>query len=47
VLEVTCDLVTNDANGNIGLRFPRCVRVRNDKYVSDIDTLESLMERTA
>jgi DNA ligase-1 len=47
VLEVTCDLVTNDANGNIGLRFPRCVRIRNDKYVSDIDTLESLMERTA
>lgn len=47
VLEVTCDLVTNDANGNIGLRFPRCLRIRNDKYVSDIDTLESLTERTA
>tara|TARA_R100000152_G_C6781951_1_gene217730 strand:- start:3463 stop:5004 length:1542 start_codon:yes stop_codon:yes gene_type:complete len=44
VLEVTCDLVTNDADGNIGLRFPRCVRIRRDKYPADIDTLDNLME---
>jgi len=42
VLEVTCDLVTNDANGNIGLRFPRCIRVRHDKYAYDVDTLSKL-----
>ena len=44
VLEVTSDLVTKDANGNIGLRFPRCVRIREDKYAADIDTLEGVKE---
>lgn len=44
VLEVTCDLVTNDADGNIGLRFPRCLRIRHDKHASDIDTLDTLKE---
>ena len=46
VLEVTSDLVTNDADGNIGLRFPRNVRIRHDKYAADIDTLARLMEMT-
>jgi len=44
VLEVTSDLITNDAEGNIGLRFPRCVRIRRDKYPADIDTHDMLLE---
>ena len=44
VLEVTSDLVTKDADGNIGLRFPRCLRIRRDKHAYDIDTLDSLRE---
>ena len=39
VLEVRADLVTRDASNNIGLRFPRCVRIRDDKFVADINTL--------
>ena len=42
VLEVTCDLVTRDSNGNLGLRFPRMLRIRTDKPVSDINTLEDV-----
>ena len=42
VLEVTSDLVTTDSDGNIGLRFPRCVRIRQDKYPADIDTLQTI-----
>jgi hypothetical protein len=44
VIQVTCDLITNDADGNIGLRFPRCMRLRPDKFPADIDTLERLKE---
>ena len=42
VLEVTCDLVTRDAEGNLGLRFPRMLRIRTDKPVSDINTLKDV-----
>ncbi len=42
VLEVTSDLVSTDSDGNIGLRFPRCKRIRHDKYVSEIDTLSTV-----
>ena len=42
VLEVKADLVSRDAEGNLGLRFPRCVRIRDDKFVSDINTLEDV-----
>ena len=42
VLEVTCDLVTRDTNSNLGLRFPRMLRIRTDKPVSDINTLEDV-----
>ena len=41
VLEVTADLVTQDADGNYGLRFPRVVRIRDDKFAKDIDTLQN------
>lgn len=44
VLEITCDMVTTDSDGNIGLRFPRCLKIREDKYVSDIDTVQSVTE---
>jgi len=42
VLEVTCDLISQDADGNFGLRFPRLVRIRDDKYPADINTLEDI-----
>ena len=42
VLEVTCDLVTQDVDGNYGLRFPRMLRIRDDKPVSDINTIGDL-----
>lgn len=44
VLQVTSDLVTNDSDGNIGLRFPRSMRVRHDKYPVDIDTIDTVRE---
>lgn len=46
VLEVSADLVTQDAKGNYGLRFPRCKRIRHDKFVADINTIEDV-ERLA
>jgi len=42
VLEVTSDLVTTDADGNIGLRFPRCIRIRHDKYAAESDTIQTV-----
>ena len=44
VLEVTADLVSTDDDGNIGLRFPRAVRVREDKYAKEADTLQTVQE---
>ena len=42
VLEVSADLITKDSKGNIGLRFPRMKRIRDDKYVIDINTEDDL-----
>jgi DNA ligase-1 len=42
ILEVKADLVSRDEKGNLGLRFPRCVRIRDDKFVADINTLEDV-----
>ncbi len=42
VLEVKADLVSQDAKGNLGLRFPRKTRIRNDKFVADINTIEDV-----
>ena len=42
ILEVMADLVSRDEKGNLGLRFPRCVRIRDDKFVTDINTLEDV-----
>lgn len=44
VFEVTCDLVTRDSEGNMGLRFPRLLRIREDKPVSECNTVDDLME---
>ena len=44
VFEVTCDLVTRDADNNLGLRFPRLLRVRDDKPVSECNTVDDLRE---
>lgn len=43
VLEVSADLVSRDAQGNIGLRFPRCNRIRDDKFVNDINTFDDVV----
>ena len=42
VLQITADLVSRDSKGNLGLRFPRCVRIRDDKFVADINTLQDV-----
>ena len=44
VLEVTCDRVQPSSRHNSGyaLRFPRILRVRNDKPAAEIDTLETV-----
>jgi len=42
VLEVKADLVSQDAKGNLGLRFPRKTRIRHDKFVADINTIEDV-----
>jgi DNA ligase-1 len=46
VLEVTFDIVQKSARHKAGyaLRFPRIVRVRDDKPVDEIDTLQRVRE---
>ena len=44
VLEVKSDLVSRNEDGGYGLRFPRLVRIRNDKPVSDINTIDDVRE---
>ena len=44
VLEVSADLVTRDAKGNIGLRFPRVTRIRDDKFAQDANTINDVEE---
>jgi DNA ligase-1 len=39
VLEVTCDLISKDSEGNYGLRFPRVMRIRNDKFAKDCNSI--------
>ena len=42
VLEVRCDLISQDSDGNYGLRFPRVVRIRNDKHAYNCNTMEDI-----
>tara|TARA_R110000824_G_scaffold372145_2_gene562247 strand:+ start:9062 stop:10606 length:1545 start_codon:yes stop_codon:yes gene_type:complete len=44
VLQVTSDLVTKNENGTFGLRFPRMMRIRDDKPVSEINTINDVAE---
>ena len=44
VLEVTCDLVSQDSDGNYGLRFPRVTRIRQDKHAADCTTLTEIIQ---
>ena len=42
VLEVRCDLISQDSDGNYGLRFPRVIRIRNDKHAYNCNTIEDI-----
>ena len=44
VLEIKADMITTNEQGGYGLRFPRLVRIRDDKPVSDINTIDDLKE---
>jgi DNA ligase-1 len=39
VLEITCDLISRDSDGNYGLRFPRVLRIRQDKYAKECNSM--------
>jgi len=43
VLEVNADLVSQDSDGNYGLRFPRVKRIRDDKYAADVNTIDDVI----
>jgi len=42
VLEITADAVTQNQDETYGLRFPRIVRIREDKYPNDCNTIEDI-----
>ena len=44
VLEIKADMITTNEQGGYGLRFPRLVRIRDDKPVSEINTIDDLKE---
>ena len=44
VLEVTCDLISQNQDGTYGMRFPRIVRIRDDKFPADCNTLDDVEE---
>ncbi len=43
VLSVSADLITKNSKGLWGLRFPRMVAIRDDKPVSEINTIEDVV----
>ncbi len=45
VIEVQADKVNKNASGGISLKSPRYIRMRDDKPVSDISTIEDIMEK--
>ena len=47
VFEVTADAVTSNRGGEIGLRFPRLLRIRDDKYPNECNSLEDITEMMA
>jgi len=44
VLEVTCDAITRNKDGTYGMRFPRIVRIRDDKNPVDSNTIQDVEE---
>jgi DNA ligase-1 len=46
VLEVTADLVSRNKDGTYALRFPRMKSIRDDKPVSEINTIEDVVALT-
>ena len=42
VINVTADLVTRNDKGEYGLRFPRFLSIREDKPVSEINTINDV-----
>jgi len=44
VLEVTCDDITRNQDGTFGMRFPRILRIRDDKHAADCNTLADIEE---
>ena len=42
VIQVTCDAVTTNQDGTIGMRFPRLMRIRDDKVPTEVDTIETV-----
>ena len=43
VLSVSADLITKNSKGLWGLRFPRMIAIRDDKPVSEINTIEDVV----
>ena len=44
VLEVSGDMITQDAEESWALRFPRVKRIRRDKFAADCNTLQDVMK---
>ena len=42
MIQVTCDAVTTNQDGTIGMRFPRLMRIRDDKVPTEVDTIETV-----
>lgn len=43
VIQVTCDAVTTNQDGTVGMRFPRLMRIRDDKVPAEADTIETVL----
>ena len=43
IISVTADAVTRNTNGTLGLRFPRKDRIRDDKILSQINTIDDVI----
>ena len=44
VIQVTADMIQMDNEGKYALRFPRLVRLRDDKFPSEVNTIDDLKQ---
>jgi DNA ligase 1 len=44
VIQVTADMIQIDSEGKYALRFPRLVRLRDDKFPSEVNTIDDLKQ---